>query len=148
MGIDFEKADRVARRIEREFANLVPVEWHEDYVNLTRIILEDEFKDSPAKAKPVSPHIFVRDVKPGEVKTEAGIYVVPSKRQGDTQKAVVLSVPDSIVEVRGKKYVERPPVVQKGQVVLYDKCYGLDIEIEGESFIMIEEKHILCVLDE
>lgn len=146
MGIDFEKADRVAQRIAKNISTLIEDgRTAEQVISDFRSILEEEFKESPSRLKPVSPHIFIKDLSPQEVKSQAGLYIPGNKTQQDLQRARVLSVPNEII---GKKGVRRPCTVQPGMVILYEKCFGVEIEIEGESFVLLEERHVVAEMAE
>lgn len=146
MGIDFKKADEVARRIGKELVPIVRQEgFKEGVVIAIRSILEEEFKESPSKLKPVSPMVFLKDIPSQEAKSEGGLYIPANKTQQDLQRATVLAVPSEIVMKKGTR---RPCVVSPGMVILYEKCFGIEIEIEGESFVLLEERHIVGEMKE
>lgn len=51
------------------------------------------------------------------------------------------------VESAGPGLDGKPSQVKKGDVVLYEKNSGTELDVEGETYLMIQEKYIHCVLE-
>lgn len=98
--------------------------------------------------KPVGGQILVKDIPKGDVVTEGGIYLPGSKTEDELQRAVVVETSEVPVMKQGKVYTYRPAVVAKGDVVLYEKFKGVEVRRGLDTYVLIEEKDIVGLLED
>ena len=72
-----------------------------------------------------------------EEKTKSGI-IIPDTAKEKPQRGVVMSVGP------GKK--DEPTTVKEGDVVLYGKYSGTEINIDNEDYIIMRESDILAII--
>lgn len=89
--------------------------------------------------QPIGDRVIVK-VKEEEEKTVGGIVLASNAKEKPTEGEVVAvgSYADN-----GDKI---PMSVNKGDVVLYDKYSGTNVEYEGEKFLVLHEKDILAIV--
>ena len=90
--------------------------------------------------QPIGDRVIVK-VKEEE-KTVGGIVLASNAKEKPTEGEVVAVGEGSYAE-NGNKI---PMSVEKGDVVLYDKYSGTNVEYEGEKFLVLHEKDILAVV--
>ncbi len=71
-----------------------------------------------------------------EEKTSSGI-IIPESAQEKPQKGTVIAVGE------GKK--DEPMTVKEGDVVLYGKYSGTEIEFDGKDYLIMREDDILVI---
>ena len=91
--------------------------------------------------KPLEGRIFVKQVKAEEV-TKGGIYL-PETARKKHQEGIVVGVGDGFVTDDGTIVKSK---VEVGDKVLFGKHSGDEVEIKGEMFMMLEDKHIMAVV--
>ncbi len=85
--------------------------------------------------QPLGDQLLLQSVEP-ENKTAAGIYI-PATAQDDTPiVAKVLALGDS--EKISKKNIK------EGDIVIYSKYSGTDVEYKGEKYILVSIKDVLA----
>ena len=92
--------------------------------------------DSNLKIKPLADRVII---KPAEVeqKTKSGI-IIPDTAKEKPQRGTVLAAGP------GKK--DEPTTVKVGDIVLYGKYSGTEINIEGEDYLIMRESDILAIV--
>lgn len=111
------------------------------------------------KLRPLNDNILVKRLE-SESKTEGGLFI-PDQAKEKPQRGEVLAVgPGKIwpaIEIshgtgqtgcaHGHSRIELPPSVKPGDVVLFGKYTGTEIEIEREKYVVIKEEDVLGVLE-
>lgn len=96
---------------------------------------------SKVKFRPLHDKVLVRRLD-GEEKTKGGI-IIPDTAQEQSQEGEVVAVGNGIVGEDGNA---RKLDVKPGDNVLFSKYGGTDINIEGESYVVMKEEDILAVI--
>ena len=91
--------------------------------------------------KPLFDNILIKPLE-AEAKTSSGIILPDSAKEKPQMGEVIEVGPGKIDD--GKMV---PTLVKKGQKVMYKKWGGNEIKINGEEFILVEEKDILAILE-
>ncbi|CAM3134060.1 chaperonin GroES [Lactobacillus bombicola] len=91
--------------------------------------------------QPIGDRVIVK-VKEEEEKTVGGIVLASNAKQKPTEGEVVAVGAGSYAE-NGSKI---PMTVAEGDIVLYDKYSGTDVNYEGEKYLVLHEKDILAVV--
>ncbi|MDA3952758.1 MAG: co-chaperone GroES [Bacteroidales bacterium] len=90
---------------------------------------------SKFKYRPLKDRILVESHK-AEAKTASGI-IIPDSAQEKPQKGTVIAVGD------GKK--DEPMTLKVGDIVIYAKYGGTEINIDGTDYLIMREDDILLV---
>ena len=88
------------------------------------------------KLKPLSDRVVIEPVA-AEEKTASGI-IIPDSAKEKPQKGTVLAV--------GPGLGDEKMQVKKGDIVLYGKYTGTEIEIDGKDYLIMQQSEILAVL--
>lgn len=91
--------------------------------------------------KPLFDYVLVRPLEKEEV-TPSGI-VLPDTAKEKPQIGQVMAVGDGGLNDQGKIL---PMLVKVGQKVLYKKWGGNEIKVNGEEWLLIEQKDIMAVV--
>ncbi len=86
--------------------------------------------------QPLADRVVIQPAE-AEQTTKSGI-IIPDTAKEKPQKGTVLAVGP------GKK--DEPITVKVGDVVLYGKYSGTEINIEGEDYLMMRESDILAII--
>ena len=86
--------------------------------------------------KPLSDRVVV-ETAAAETKTAGGIYI-PDTAKEKPQKGTVLAV--------GPGKVDEPTTVKVGDVVLYGKYSGTELNVEGKDLLIMRESDILAII--
>jgi chaperonin GroES len=86
--------------------------------------------------KPLSDRVVVEPAA-AETKTAGGIYI-PDTAKEKPQKGTVLAV--------GPGKVDEPTTVKVGDVVLYGKYSGTELNVEGKELLIMRESDILAII--
>lgn len=90
------------------------------------------------KVVPLGKRVLLKP-KQEEEKTKGGIYIPESAKESNKQGEVVAI---------GKKFDDdKKPDLKEGDTVLYGGYSSDEIEIEGETYIIIDYKDILAKLE-
>ena len=73
-------------------------------------------------------------VKEVENKTASGL-IIPDSAKGKPHQGVILSVGKEVEDLK------------KDDIILFNKYSGVEIEIEGEKYLVLKDTDILVVLD-
>ena len=91
--------------------------------------------------KPLADRVLVK-VDEEETKTKGGI-LLPDTAQKKSQKGTVIAIGSGKILDTG---VRTPFEVKVGDRVLFAKYSGVDIEEEGENYLLLSERDILAIL--
>ena len=91
--------------------------------------------------RPLEDRILIKPTEP-ETKTASGLFLPESAKERPMQGTVVATGPGLLLE-NG----ERAPVnVRKGDVVVYGKYAGTEIEIKNQTHVIMRESELLGVM--
>jgi chaperonin GroES len=93
-------------------------------------------KSSSIHITPLHDRVIVKAAE-AETKTSGGI-IIPDTAKEKPQRGHVVAVGT------GKK--DEPMTVKNGDVVLYGKYAGTEINLDGEDFLIMRESDILAIL--
>jgi len=91
--------------------------------------------------KPLGDRVVVKRIEE-EPKTKGGI-VLPDTAKEKPQKGRVIAVGSGRVLENGQKV---PLEVKEGDIVVFAKYGGTEIEIDGEEYVILSERDLLAVL--
>lgn len=91
--------------------------------------------------KPLADRVLVK-VDEEETKTKGGI-LLPDTAQKKSQKGTVIAIGSGKILDNG---VRTSLEVKVGDRVLFAKYSGVDIEEEGENYLLLSERDILAIL--
>ncbi|MEN2982468.1 MAG: co-chaperone GroES [Thermus sp.] len=91
--------------------------------------------------KPLGDRVVVKRIEE-EPKTKGGI-VLPDTAKEKPQKGKVIAVGSGRILENGQKV---PLEVKEGDVVVFAKYGGTEIEIDGEEYVILSERDLLAVL--
>ena len=86
--------------------------------------------------KPLADRVLIEPAK-AEEKTAGGIYIPDTAKEKPQRGTVVAAGP-------GTK--DNPVTVKVGDVVLYGKYTGTELEVEGGDYLMMRESDILAIV--
>ena len=89
------------------------------------------------KFKPINDRVVVKPA-PAEEKTKGGI-IIPDTAKEKPQRGEVVAI--------GPGKDDKKMTVKKGDIVLYGKYPGQEMNYEGEDYLIMREDDILVVLD-
>lgn len=89
------------------------------------------------KFKPINDRVVVKPA-PAEEKTKGGI-IIPDTAKEKPQRGEVVAV--------GPGKDDKKMTVATGDIVLYGKYAGQEMNYEGEDFLIMREDDILVVMD-
>jgi chaperonin GroES len=87
-------------------------------------------------ATPLHDRVIVKPA-PAEEKTAGGI-IIPDTAKEKPQRGVIVAAGP------GKK--DEPLTVKKGDTVLYSKYAGTEIQLDGDSLLIMRESDILAIV--
>ena len=93
------------------------------------------------KIQPLFDNVLVRPVD-AETKTASGI-ILPDSAKEKPQMGIIMAIGTGHVTPDGKTL---PMVVKIGQKVMYKKWGGNEVKVEGEEWMLVEQKDILAVV--
>lgn len=91
---------------------------------------------SEVKIKPLADRVLVEPME-AEEKTASGIYI-PDTAKEKPQKGTVVALGPGTKDVTME--------VKKGDVVLYGKYAGTEINIDGKDYLMMKQSDILAIV--
>ena len=91
--------------------------------------------------KPLGDRVVVKRIEE-EPKTKGGI-VLPGTAKEKPQKGKVIAVGTGRVLENGQRV---PLEVKEGDIVVFAKYGGTEIEIDGEEYVILSERDLLAVL--
>ena len=87
------------------------------------------------KLKPLGDRVVLKPVEEKESKLPSGIYIPETAKEKNQQGEVVAVGDDEKIKVK------------PGDVVIYDKYAGTEIEIDNEKYLIVQYKEILAKVD-
>ena len=91
--------------------------------------------------RPLEDRILIKPTEP-ETKTSSGLFLPESAKERPMQGTVVATGPGLLLE-NGER---APVVVKKGDVVVYGKYAGSEIEIKNQTPVIMRESELLGVM--
>lgn len=91
--------------------------------------------------KPLGDRVVVKRIEE-EPKTKGGI-VLPDTAKEKPQKGKVIAVGTGRILESGQRV---PLEVKEGDIVVFAKYGGTEIEIDGEEYVILSERDLLAVL--
>ena len=92
--------------------------------------------------KPLFDNVLIKPLE-AETKTASGI-ILPDSAKEKPQTGKVMAVGPGAVNDQGKIIAM---VVKVGQKVMYKKWGGNEIKVNGEEWILVEQKDILAIVN-
>lgn len=92
--------------------------------------------------KPLFDNVLIKPLE-AEEKTASGI-ILPDTAKEKPQMGKVMAVGDGAFNDEGKRI---PMALKVGQKVMYKKWGGNEIKVDGEEWILVEQKDILAIID-
>jgi chaperonin GroES len=92
--------------------------------------------------KPLEDRVVVKPIEP-EKKTKSGIYLPESAKERPMQGKVIAVGPGKLLD-NGKRST---PAVKKGDTVLFGKYAGTEIEIKGDTHMILRESELLGLIE-
>ena len=93
------------------------------------------------KIVPLFDNVLIKPLE-GEEKLPSGI-VIPDSAKEKPQMGLVMAVGPGTTDDKGKKV---KVVVNVGDKVMYKKWGGQEIKVEGQEWMIVEQKDILAVV--
>ena len=91
--------------------------------------------------KPLFDNVLIKPLE-AETKTASGI-ILPDSAKEKPQMGKVMAVGSGLFNDLGKLI---PMVVKVGQKVMYKKWGGNEVKVNGEEWILVEQKDILAII--
>jgi len=91
--------------------------------------------------KPLFDNVLIKPLE-AETKTPSGI-ILPDSAKEKPQMGEIMAIGDGHVDPKGNK---RQMSVKVGQKVMYKKWGGNEVKVEGQEWVIVEEKDILAVI--
>lgn len=92
-------------------------------------------------ATPLHDRVIVRR---SEGETMRGGIIIPDNAKEKPQQGEIIAVGRGKSNEEGKLF---PLAVQVGDVVLFGKYSGTDIQIDGQDLLIMREEEIMCILE-
>ena len=92
--------------------------------------------------KPLEYRVLVKPIEK-ETKTESGIFLPESAKEKPMQGTVVAVGPGKLLD-NGERV---KPAVKKGDIVVYGKYAGTEIEIKNVQHLIVRESELLGVIE-
>ncbi|MEL6329227.1 MAG: co-chaperone GroES [Planctomycetota bacterium] len=92
--------------------------------------------------KPLEDRILVKPIEKDNM-TDSGLYLPEASKERPIQGKVVAAGPGKLLD-NGQR---AKPVVKKGDTVVYGKYAGTEIELKGESHLILRETELLGVIE-
>lgn len=87
---------------------------------------------------------IVKEIKRQDNKTSAGI-ILPGAEKEPTYTGIVVGVGDGALLDNGMKV---PMQVKEGDKVIYTTFSGSPVSVDDETFLILNERDILCILED
>ena len=98
--------------------------------------------ETKVRIKPLGDRVVVKPIEEEEV-TKSGI-VLPDTAKEKPQKGEVLAVGSGKLLDNGERV---PLEVKVGDVVVFAKYGGTEIELDGEEYVILSERDLLAVIE-
>ncbi len=87
--------------------------------------------------RPLQDRIVVRRA---EVADKVGLIFIPDLAKEPPMQGTVIAVGPGLPDVNGRRI---PMDVQLGETVLFGRFSGMDVEVDGETLVMLRETEVL-----
>jgi chaperonin GroES len=94
-----------------------------------------------AKIEPLDDRVVVKPLEQ-EGKTAGGIFLPETAKEKPQQGKVIATGPGKVLENGDRA----PLTVKKGDLVLFAKYGGTEVEVEGEELLIMRESDLLAVI--
>lgn len=74
------------------------------------------------------------------------MFAIPDSARPKPLKGEVVAVGEGIKQIQNGSVVTIPMTCKVGDVVMYSKFGGTDVEIDGVTHVIMRESEVLCVL--
>lgn len=91
---------------------------------------------------PLFDNVLIKPIEASS-KTASGI-VLPDTVKEKPQIGIVMAIGDGEITPKGER---KPMVVKVGQKVMYKKWGGNEVKVEGEDWMLVEQKDILAIVN-
>ncbi len=98
--------------------------------------------ETKVRIKPLGDRVVVKPIEEEEV-TKSGI-VLPDTAKEKPQKGEVLAVGAGKLLENGERV---PLEVKEGDIVVFAKYGGTEIELDGEEYVILSERDLLAVIE-
>lgn len=95
------------------------------------------------KIRPLDDRVVVERFE-AEEKTRGGIVLPDTAREKPQQGKVIATGPGKLIEKSGER---AKMSVKVGDAVFYGKYSGTEVELQGETYVVLRESDILAVQD-
>jgi chaperonin GroES len=95
-----------------------------------------------AKLKPLDDRVVVQRLEQQE-KTAGGIFLPETAKEKPQQGKVVATGPGKLLDTGERAKMN----VKKGDVVIFAKYSGSEVEVDGKELLIMRESDLLAVLD-
>ena len=92
--------------------------------------------------KPLEDRVLVKPIE-AESRTESGLYLPESSKEKPIQGKVVSTGPGKLLDNGQRAKLS----VKKGDTVVYGKYAGSEVEIKGDTHLILRETELLGVID-
>ena len=92
--------------------------------------------------RPLEDRVLIKPVE-AETRTKSGIYLPESAKEKPMQGKVVAMGPGKLLD-NGERV---KPGVKKGDVVVYGKYSGTEVEIKNSTHLILRESELLGVIE-
>jgi chaperonin GroES len=96
----------------------------------------------PVKIKPLGDRVVVKVVEVAEEKTKSGLFV-PDTAKEKPQEAEIMAVGPGSLNDKGERVAIDVAV---GDKIIFSKYGGMEIKLNGETFLILTERDILAKL--
>lgn len=93
------------------------------------------------KIRPLDDRVVVQPFEPEE-KTRGGIVLPDTAREKPLQGKVIATGPGKLLEKTGER---GKMSVKVGDRVIYGKYSGTEVELDGETYVILRESDILAI---
>jgi chaperonin GroES len=109
---------------------------HDIKRNVLIVLTKNILRKMKVTVNPLADRVLV-EAAPAEQKTSGGI-IIPDTAKEKPQKGTVVAV--------GKGKKDEPMTVKVGDVVLYGKYSGTEINIDGNDYLIMKESDIFAII--
>ena len=92
--------------------------------------------------KPLEDRVLIKPLDP-ETKTASGIFLPESAKEKPMQGKVVSTGPGKLLDNGNRARLS----VKKGDLVVYSKYAGTEVEIKGDTHLIMRESELLGVIE-
>jgi chaperonin GroES len=93
------------------------------------------------KLKPLNDRVLVKRLESDE-KTAGGLYIPDTAKEKPSRGKVVAAGPGKLAD-DGKRVA---PAVKAGDLVLFNKYAGTEVNLDGEEHLVMREDDILAII--